>query len=109
MLEDSHTSSFVEESFYVLQQSSSRALATGSATCVCGVMNSVVGTLEAAVLGETVSRLDRCASSCGTVGVVAESSGSDAHAQPCLSPEFMALAVCVNNVEVRVVCRTWLA
>ncbi len=99
----------MEESFYVLQQSSSRALATGSATCVCGVMNSVVGTLEAAVLGETVSRLDRCASSCGTVGVVAESSGSDAHAQPCLSPEFMALAVCVNNVEVRVVCRTWLA
>ncbi len=104
---DSHTNSFVEECFYVLQQSSSRALATGSATCVCGVLNTVVASLDTIVLGELLSRLERAATACGTVGVVADvpvapGGGEDgAHGQPCLSPEFMSLAVCVNNVEVR--------
>ena len=104
---DSHTNSFVEEAFYVVQQSGSRATATGSAACICGVINSVVGTLESVVLATLVSRLETSAANCGTVGVVAVDAGvggvaGDDPRTGTLSTEFYELAVAVNNIEVGV-------
>ncbi len=114
-VEDTHTTSFVEESFYVVQQSSSRALATGSTTCVCGVINTVVASLEGVVCAELTARLERAAAGCGSAPVVTPAGGGgstgtgggDADGgvghggRLRLSPEFLQLAVAVNNVEVR--------
>ncbi len=82
-----------------------RALATGSAECVCGTVNYIVRCLEASLLSEVSARLDRAATQCGNAGVAATGDGSaaagDGPAVAKLSKEFVQLAVTVNNIEVR--------
>ncbi len=83
-----------------MQQCSSRSFATGSGDCVCGVINHVVMSLKSTLCAELSSRFEANATICAGSGVSLERSVT-VPGEPSLSPEFVLLAVCCNNLEVR--------